>query len=157
MYPYKCVDRGTRNLRSQIYIRSLKGHHSVEYPSVMCMHKQQREGDKDLTCQLGLDFKLYFSSLMYQLGHKKQKTPLVIAGDRSTATNKIRLDSLLYPFTSKFTHKSQTLPFDEESYQAPLLSCYCSYVPTGTNAVRSTIYQYFIYIFSILYQKLPKV
>lgn len=45
MYPYKCVDRGRRNIRSQIYILSLKGHHSIKYPSVTCMHKEQREGE----------------------------------------------------------------------------------------------------------------
>ena len=156
MYPYKCVDRGTRNIRSQIYILSLKGHHSTKYPSVMCMYKEQREGE--ILCLLSwsrFQTLLQFPNVL--LGHKNQKTPFAIAGGRSTAANKIRLDSLPYPFTSEFTHKSQTLPFDGESYQTPLLCCYCSYVPTGTNAVRNTIYQFFIYIFFILYPKLPKV
>lgn len=49
MYVYKYVDRDIRNPRSQIYILSVKGHPSIKYSSVMCVHKEQREGDKHFT------------------------------------------------------------------------------------------------------------
>lgn len=94
MYPYKCVDRDRRNIRSQIYILSLKwaSLHKISLSDVYA----QKEKEKYFTYYLGLDFKLYFSSLMY-CWDTKTKNSFAIAGGRSTVVNKIRLDSLPYP------------------------------------------------------------
>lgn len=155
MYPYKCVDRDRRNIRSQIYILSLKGHHSIKYPSVTCMHKEQREGEiLYLLSWSRFQTLLQFPNVL--LGHKNQKLllplpevdPLLQIKSGQTAF------PILSPLNSRTNHR---LYSDGESYQTPFLCCYCCQVPTGTNAVRNTIYQYFIYIFFILYPKLPKV
>lgn len=106
MYPYKCVDRSTRNIRSQIYILSLKGYHSIKYPSVICMYKEQREGEiLYLLSWSRFQTLLQFPTVL--LGHKNKKTPFAIARGRSTAANKIRLDSLsiLSPLNSHTNHR----------------------------------------------------
>lgn len=48
MYLYKHVDRDIRNLSFQIHNLFLTRHHSIKYPSVMCIQKEQDEGEKYL-------------------------------------------------------------------------------------------------------------